>query len=109
MAVKLHVGDDANQIINFHRFYLLFALTKFTIEKQLNELLNLFTKTGPYDGSATDYSYEGNVAEGLRKLRKKCSSSDGKMVDGLRRSGPGKIHSFRKYNSQHGSFYGCRL
>ena len=65
---------------------------------------------GIFGTSSTDYRYEGNVAQALRRLQKKCGTSDGQMVDVLEQSGPKSIHGFEEYNKKHKHFFkGCGL
>ena len=61
---------------------------------------------GIYGNSPTDYSYEGNVAKGLRALMDRCGSSHGQMVDVLE-TNRGRIHSYMQYEAAHNALYGC--
>ena len=55
---------------------------------------------------STDYKVEGNVASALDRLRRRCRSSYGRMVNVLRRN-RGRIHNYPQYAYAHKRLYGC--
>ena len=61
---------------------------------------------GTYGGKTTDYEYEGNVANALRKLKSDCVSNDEKFIKVLKKGG---IHSFSDFNNRHKELYGCKI
>ena len=63
---------------------------------------------GTYVSKLTDYHYEGNVAEALRRLKSACKSSDSQFI-ALLKSNKKKIHSFSSFNEKHQSKYGCSI
>lgn len=54
---------------------------------------------GPYGGRATDYTIEGNVADGLRKLQAECGASWSDMQRVLEKS-PGSVHSYGDFETR---------
>lgn len=62
---------------------------------------------GTYGNSPANYSYEGNVAKGLRALKGRCGTPDGGMVTVLEKN-KGSIHSYDEFASAHHSLYGCQ-
>ena len=64
---------------------------------------------GTYVSKLTDYHYEGNVAEALRRLKSACKSSDSQFI-ALLKSNKEKIHSFSSFNQKHQSrYYRCSI
>ena len=61
-----------------------------------------------YGGSKTNFKIEGNVANALRELQSKCSSTFRQMVQVLQ-DNRGKVHSFASFNSLHYAKYKCKL
>jgi len=61
-----------------------------------------------YGSSKTDYRYERNVAQSLRRLRSACSSSDHRFISILKNN-RGKIHSFWSFNNPYKKAYGCKI
>ena len=60
-----------------------------------------------YGITPQDYTYEGNVANALRDLQRKCSSSLYEMVKVRQRQN--SIHSFDDFNQIHDDLYGCKI
>jgi len=66
------------------------------------------TRFSGYGSSKTDYIYEGNVAQGLRRLKSVCSSSDARFISILRNN-RWTIHSFSSFNNLHEDAYRCKI
>ena len=54
-----------------------------------------------YGSSPTDYRYEGNVANALRRLQTSCRLTDRQMINVLKRNRK-KIHSFNDFKRRSG-------
>ena len=54
-----------------------------------------------FGSSPTDYRYEGNVANALRKLKKSCGLKYWQMINVLKRNKK-KIHSFQDFKRRSG-------
>ena len=52
-----------------------------------------------FGSSPTDYRYEGNVANALRRLKKSCGLSDRQIINVLKRN-VGKIHNFYEFRKR---------